>query len=552
MTRWAAAKRVLTRQPERVWSWAILGCVLLFVAAIRFRLRDMPLERDEGEFAYAGQLLLQGVLPGRLVYTMKLPGTHVAYALLMALFGQSCAGVHLGFLVVNCATIVLVFLLARALFGALAGPVAAAGYGLMSLSADVLGSAAHATHFVVLFALTGLLLLWHASKTGRLAAYFGSGFLLSSSVLMKHNGLLFVAFGTAWLVWLGCSRQLGPKQSSLKAGPVFLAGLAAPFLCLLLVLWWAHTIESYWFWSVSYARAYSKPNPGLALTWRIMMQRLPAVLHLPFYAGLFGLAALWARRCSRQSALFATGLLVSSLLAVVAGFHFRPHYYVLLIPALALLTGALVQEGVDLIGSGRFKFLAAVPVLLLAFLFAEGIVRERNFFFRLTPIEASRSLYGTDLFPAALELANYLRAHSQPDARIAILGSEPEIYFYSRRRSATGYIYTYPLMERQPFALQMQRQMAQEVESAQPQFIIQVRTWISWLSHPGSPQRIREMCEALTPAQYRLIGAGDFSPKDSRVAWHWRLDALKTNPSSELLVFERQSGDEASGAVDHP
>src|SRR5438874_8177646 len=113
MARLAAVKPLELWRQERVWSWLILSCVLVFVAAVRFRLRDIPLERDEGEYAYAGQLLLQGILPGQGAYTMKLPGTHIAYAALMALFGQSCAAVHFGFLMVNCATIALLFLFAR-------------------------------------------------------------------------------------------------------------------------------------------------------------------------------------------------------------------------------------------------------------------------------------------------------------------------------------------------------------------------------------------------------------------------------------------------------
>lgn len=37
-----------------------------------------PLERDEGEYAYAGQLMLQGIPPYQLAYNMKLPGTYAA------------------------------------------------------------------------------------------------------------------------------------------------------------------------------------------------------------------------------------------------------------------------------------------------------------------------------------------------------------------------------------------------------------------------------------------------------------------------------------------
>mgnify|MGYP003299295094 CR=1 FL=1 len=71
------------------------------------------------------------------------------------------------------------------------------------------------------------------------------------------------------------------------------------------------------------------------------------------------------------------------------------------------------------------------------------------------PLFACRSMYGANPFPEALKIAEYLRNHSSPAARIAVLGSEPEIYFYAARHSATGYIYMYPLMEPQPFAERM-------------------------------------------------------------------------------------------------
>ena len=77
----------------RGWAaWLCLAAVLALTAAVRIRLLDVPLERDEGEYAYAGQLLLEGVPPYQLAYNMKLPGTYLAYAATMALFGQS-AGV---------------------------------------------------------------------------------------------------------------------------------------------------------------------------------------------------------------------------------------------------------------------------------------------------------------------------------------------------------------------------------------------------------------------------------------------------------------------------
>ena len=37
------------------WSWWFMMAVLVLVAAVRVRLLNSPIERDEGEYAYAGQ-----------------------------------------------------------------------------------------------------------------------------------------------------------------------------------------------------------------------------------------------------------------------------------------------------------------------------------------------------------------------------------------------------------------------------------------------------------------------------------------------------------------
>src|ERR1041384_2963926 len=109
----------------------------MLFGAVRLRLRDMPLERDEGEYAYAGQLMLQGIPPYKLAYNMKLPGTYAAYAVIMAVFGQSPSGIHLGLTVVNAASIILMFLIGRRLLDDVAGVAAATAYAFMSLSVSV-------------------------------------------------------------------------------------------------------------------------------------------------------------------------------------------------------------------------------------------------------------------------------------------------------------------------------------------------------------------------------------------------------------------------------
>ena len=76
-------------EARRAGTWVVLFAIIFATAAVRWHLLDVPLERDEGEYAYAGQLILQGIPPYEQVYNMKLPGIYAAYAVLLALFGQT-------------------------------------------------------------------------------------------------------------------------------------------------------------------------------------------------------------------------------------------------------------------------------------------------------------------------------------------------------------------------------------------------------------------------------------------------------------------------------
>ncbi|PYN18494.1 MAG: hypothetical protein DME05_00625, partial [Candidatus Rokuibacteriota bacterium] len=49
--------------PRSAWALCLLAAIGLLAAVIRFRLLEIPLDRDEGEYAYFGQLLLAGVPP---------------------------------------------------------------------------------------------------------------------------------------------------------------------------------------------------------------------------------------------------------------------------------------------------------------------------------------------------------------------------------------------------------------------------------------------------------------------------------------------------------
>jgi hypothetical protein len=504
--------------------WVVVLLVMLAAGLLRWRLLDIPLERDEGEYAYAGQLMLQGIPPYQLACNMKLPGTYAAYAVLMAVFGQTIAGVHRGLLVVNCAAILLVYLLGKRLFGTVSGLAACAAYALLSVGSGVLGTEAHATHFVVLAALGGALLLTRPADSCRPATLWWSGLLFGLAFVMKQQGALFGVFG-ALCVAARCWRE--GRGLAIKLG-AFLAGAAAPFAVTCLLLWWAGVFPKFWFWTFTYARQYAAES-SLAEGVSAFVDTFPPILkqNAPLWLlAAVGLVLAWLKRERWGAAAFATALLLFSFLAVCPGLFFREHYFVLLLPAVALLAGVAVRH------RAMYWVFGAALVLSLGL--------QREFLFRLSPLEACRDLYGRNPFPEAIQVADYIRAHSEKGARIAVLGSEPEIYFYAHRHSATSYIYMYGLMETQPYAMRMQNDMIREVEAAAPQYVVQVSGNASWLQDQESPSGIFNWWYAYGATHYHLVGIADIiSEERTEYRWAGAVDTYQPQSSYFLGVYRR-------------
>ena len=503
----------------------------------------MPLERDEGEYAYAGQMILQGVAPYKLVYNMKLPGTYAAYALIMAVFGQSPAGIHLGMILVNAATVILMFLLAKRLFGPLAGVAAASSFALLSSSEAVLGFAGHATHFVVLAALSGILVLLRAIEVKRTMLYFLSGLLLGLAFVFKQPGLLFILFGGLYLIV--SERPQTRNWRGTFHFAIYSAGAVFPFALTCLIFFLAGELGRMWFWTFSYARQYASVT-DLWDGWQNLFVIGFSVVEpyfLVWILAALGLAALaWDSRVWKH-ALFTIGFLLFSWGAVCAGFYFRPHYFILVLPAVSLLVGITLSSAThELSRLTQNPALAAIPGLVFLVVLVVSVAGESDMLFRLDPVTACRHTYGNSPFPEAQTVSEYLNRHTSKDARVAVLGSEPEIYFYSKRHSATGYIYTYPLVEPQPYALEMQKAMAKEIEENHPEYIVLVKIVTSWQARPNSHRFILEWFQSYAEAHYQIVGIADEVGSQTQYVWGDAAKSYHDKPDAAIEIFKRNPG----------
>ena len=517
--------------------------VMVLAALVRLRVAGVPLERDEGEYAYAGQLILNGIPPYQLAYNMKFPGTYYAFALIESVFGQTSWGIHVGLLVVNAATTVVLYFLARRVMGTFAACIAAIAFAILSLDRWTMGVFAHATHFVILPALAGFLVLLRAIESRRLPQFVAGGVLLGIAVLMKQQGIFFMPVAIALILWSRRQRPFDFKRTALETG-AFLVGALIPFAILCAVLLAQGVFGKFWFWTFQYAQEYvSEIAPADA--WGSFVYGVRNITRatrpLWILAGS-GFALLWMVRWKSDTRVFLTAFLIGSLLALTPGFYFREHYFILLLPAAAMFIGAACVS-IARIAERVVPLTAARAIAVAIFIVFAGsyAVKEQEYLVSVPTRDLSRQSYGVNPFIEAVDIAQYIREHTKESDRIAVLGSEPEIYFYANRKSATGYIYTYGLMEQQPYAKRMQEEMIREVETAHPAYVVFVSIGTSWLAR-RSDERILVWADQYIRKCYDLAGIADiYSFERSEMLWDAPASSYSWRSANGVYTYRRKS-----------
>jgi len=407
---------------------------------------------------------------------------------------------------------------------------------------------------------------WEKLGRGRCLA---AGGLFGLACIMKQPGAVFGLFAAIWLLWRGLverersARNL--REVTKRVGFLAAGGIGA-LLLMVCALAAAGVYAAFWHWTMEYAGAYA----GI-LTFSQGLERLAATAGALWAAASWvwllaasGMVLLWCEPTLRRWRFFLVGFFAFSFAGVCPGFYFREHYFLLLIPAASLLCGAAwrawscsagrvlcwvartagVNRGPALAWVSRpGSVIAARAVFggLIALALGSSLATSADVFFWLTPDQACRKVYPANPFPEAVEIARQIAGHCPPEARIAVLGSEPEIYFYSHRRAATGYIYTYALVEAQPFASEMQREMIREIERAAPEYLVYVSAPASWLAREGFDPAIFSWAKRYLQDQMNLNGVVEMLPdSDSESQWDLSDPAFKPRTNCWLGIFKRK------------
>jgi hypothetical protein len=428
-----------------------------------------------------------------------------AYLLAFAVFGTSAEGIHAFAALWTAATALALFALVRRLAGELAAGFAVLAFAVTSTEPRLYATAANTEIFMLLPLVASVWAALRAASRNSLVWWIASGALAGAACWFKQvavtNALFVVGFAVAEAL-ARRPREADRAVRRLLGLAVGAVAVSLPVVTLFAALGaWGAFLDAVLLHNLGYSQSLGLPAAASRILAAIVQQ---APAFAPAWAlALLALVLPAAGPIRVRLFLGAWGL--ASFAGVSIGLYFRPHYFVQLLPALAALAAlplsaaarALLARPRPLLAWGGTAALAALAV-------APHVLANAPLLAAGSPVARSRALYGYNPFPEAPRIADHIRRTSRRDEAVFVLGSEPEILFHAERRSATRYIFAYPLTGDFPDALERQREAIAEVRRQRPRYVVWVNIGASLLGSAKTEPYLYEQTAALLRGGYRL------------------------------------------------
>ena len=410
--------------------FAALGIILLTVAIrLPSLLHPQPID-SEAMYSVVANEIVDGGRPYADAVERKPPLLFWTYAAVFKIAGKfNWKALHIVALVwALCATAGL-YVIGRELVDRNTGLIAALFYGVfqpfwwwknLSFDAEMLMNLPIIWAWAIAFG---------RSSSRLRPELFPAGALLGAAFLLKQPAAIAaVPLGIYLLLpSYRASRSLTRTNSVIQA-TIFTVGFFAVLGLVTIVLWKQGILHDAFYWTIA---DHDIPHvfwqKGIVITLAFLGVCLPLVIGAMMACR--DKSEIWARRPPERTALF--GLLVASAMGAAAGARFYPHYYVQLIPPLALLAAPYYARLWS--RTIRPPHWLLRPAVTYAWLGLTVIAFSIEHWTRLAPRRVPS------------EAARYLSTHSSPDDRIFVWGQTPEIYLDAYRRPASRYITTFPL-----------------------------------------------------------------------------------------------------------
>ena len=448
----------------------ILLLIIALATLLRLAFLHEPFERDEGQYAAIAREILRGGLPYRDAIEIKPPGTFYLYALALWLFGATVEGVRLFTALYAAMTVITVFTFARRLAGSTAGLAAAGLFGIISTIPLLHGSGSNTEVFLILPLTLSALMCMVALETGVRGHFALSGLLAGLAMLIKTVALPVLLLEMT-VIMLPRSHRRPWRESAgdlasfvlpvLAVGLAVLAGFAAK-----------GGLGDFIYWNITFPATYRNSRVTGPPLLTVLYHLLPA-LAVPLFLTCCSLPRFWHNR-RNHTELFTLLLVPAACCTVAMPGKYFPHYFINLLPFLAITAGIGLVHAQGLSRGWRFGINTAAAAGLLFMTLV-----TYPYYTQFTPEQVSTIKYGS-IFVESAEAARYLKERTSPDDYIFQWGLEPEIYFLADRRPPVPYI-TSVTVEWSRDPDQARARLLEGLLTKRPKYIVvQEGVWSEW------------------------------------------------------------------------
>lgn len=427
-------------------EWLLLASVLLLAVLLRLPGLHLPLERDEGAYAYVAFDWLRGGLPYRDAFDHKPPLIYLLYMPALLRQPPSALDVRVWACVLHLAGVLLVYAIGRRVWYGAGGLLAALLFATAGSAFELQGMVLNTDQALVLPALGALFCALRYNGTRRAGTIVAAGALVAAATLIKPVALvlapcLLLASGRAW----------GRLWRTAMLASLGVAAVALPVLAYFML---RGGLPDLVFALLSYNSLYAAESQA-----RFSFAGL-ANMYAPFVpltvAAIGGVALLRSNDeqiagIRERHAGWSVAAWCGALLVAAVG-SLRPwvHYFYPVLPFLSLLAAPCVIWLAHNRGAVTFfqRSAATVAPLLLTAILVVPFISENMLLAGATPTALAERMYGDDgrdYFANAAGVAAFVRERTRPDDLIYVFASEPEVYVLAGRRSASRWIYDYPL-----------------------------------------------------------------------------------------------------------
>lgn len=500
---------------SRVLTATMLLCVMLFAMVYRSPLFSVPLERDEGEYAYIAWRMGHGELPYRDWFDQKPPGVFWVYRAALALPMDPVRAIHLAGAVFCGLAAVAIFVAARAMAcGAMGGLAGALIFIVMASDPSIQGASSN-TEVFMLFPLiaahTVFLSSLYKGRRDSLSALM-VGLLCGVASIFKQVVVFDLAF---FIVAYPLAGQAGRLRDFAWMALRVCAGFALPWMITSAYFAAQGGFGDFLDAVLLHNLRYVSTVP-MAERWGYLSSALSQILStqgIVWLGAMIGAMFILTKRAGRGRAVYLLGWLGAGAVGASASGYFFGHYFQPILAPVALMF-ALGLEDLP----GRFQLKSALgQIVTIIILLAQPLSGYLPFVFKHSPREASALIYPKNLFADMPAISRHIAGLTGPDDTVFVFGSEAELYFYSGRKSASRYIFLFPLYGDYPSALKRQRDVMQEIGRNRPRVIAHIPN--SLLFGPGHEQYLKDSLMAYIEDGYQIDSLIVVDDKSNASVW---------------------------------